>query len=108
MFASLKRPATIDPTTAARLLEKGECLFVDVRETGEWLQGHIPGAHHAPLSSFERDVVRLPKDKAIVVYCLSGARSAQAATLMAEHGIANVHNLAGGIGIWRAHGLPIV
>lgn len=108
MFATHKRPATIDPAAAARLLQNGQCLFVDVREMGEWAQGHIPGAHHAPLSNFEREVVRLPRDKAVVVYCLSGARSARALATMVEHGIANVHNLAGGISIWRAHGLPTV
>lgn len=107
MFSSSGRVASIDPATAAKLLEAGNCLFLDVREPGEWEQGHIPGATHAPLSRFAAEIVKLPRNKPVVVYCLSGARSARAAAIMAEHGITHVRNLAGGIGNWRVHGLPV-
>ena len=38
-------------------------------------------------------------DQVVVVYCRSGARSAQAARLLQQHGIQQVHDL-GSISAW--------
>jgi rhodanese-related sulfurtransferase len=49
----------------------------------------------------------LPRDRPIVTYCRSGARSAVAASQLRAAGLTDVANLRGGIDAWPASGLPI-
>jgi rhodanese-related sulfurtransferase len=46
----------------------------------------------------------LEKENPLVLYCRSGARSAQASTFLAQQGMTNVHNLLGGIMDWARSG----
>jgi rhodanese-related sulfurtransferase len=46
----------------------------------------------------------IPQDKPVVIYCRSGARSAQACAFMASKGYDNMHNLSGGIMAWARSG----
>ena len=98
---------TITADEAAPLLSEKDVIFVDVREKHEWSRGHLPGARHLPLSTLEDDLNSLPKDKSIIVYCLSGARSSRAAAILRNHGITDIRNLDGGITAWQGRGLPL-
>jgi rhodanese-related sulfurtransferase len=81
-------------------------LLVDVRSPEEFATGHIPGAVNIALSNLPQQMATLPKDRPIVLYCRSGARSNTAAAMLAKHGFGNVHDL-GGIITWQAQGLPV-
>lgn len=110
MFGWLnRRPAgqNLDPAEARALADSGTAVLVDVREDGEWQSGHIPGAIHLPLSRFAEGSARLPKGKRIVLYCLSGARSARALGECAKLGLPVDDHVAGGISAWRRAGLPV-
>ena len=50
----------------------------------------------------------LDKQKPVLVYCLSGGRSASAAELLSEKGFKEVYNLEGGILKWDAANKPLV
>jgi sulfur-carrier protein adenylyltransferase/sulfurtransferase len=84
-------------------------LFVDIREHDEWDEGHIPGAVHVPRGNLESRIeAAIPeRDRAVVLYCASGARSAFAAKTLGELGYANVRSLAGGFVDWKRSGLPV-
>jgi phage shock protein E len=76
---------------------KAGAKIIDVRSPGEFADEAYPGAVNIPLSVLPAKLDELgPKDKPIVLYCASGARSAQAARLLKQAGYANVTN-AGGI-----------
>ena len=45
-------------------------------------------------------LAEIPKDKDVVVYCRSGARSANAAEFMRQNGYQKVLNLRGGMQAW--------
>ena len=81
-------------------------LFLDVRESGEWQEGHIPGAVHIPRGNLESRVEAMVPDKSreIVVYCAVGARSAFAVKSLAELGYENLTSLAGGFADWKRNG----
>lgn len=96
------------PPEAHRLATEGKILLVDVREAHEWAQGHAPGAHHAPLSTLPQTATAIPTDKPVVFYCLAGGRSAKAVELCQKLGLPHDTHVPGGIGAWRAHGLPVV
>jgi rhodanese-related sulfurtransferase len=49
----------------------------------------------------------LPRDKAVVLYCRSGARSYHACAYLAQQGFDNVLNLRGGIISWARGGFEI-
>ncbi len=89
-----------------RLRSEAPPLFVDVRPPDEWQEGHIPGALLAPRNNLESRFETLVPDheRAIVVYCGSGTRSAFAAKTLEELGYEHVVNLAGGFADWKRNG----
>jgi sulfur-carrier protein adenylyltransferase/sulfurtransferase len=86
-------------------------LVVDVRETEEFVAGHIPGAIHVPRSYLETRIegaVGNDRDRPIVLYCQSGNRSAFAAhTLTEQLGYTDVASMAGGITLWKDRGYEV-
>lgn len=95
----------IAPGEAAKLLDAGDAVAVDVRNDGEVAQsGKVTGALHIPLDQFVNIYASaVNKDKVILLYCASGARSALAGKLLLENGYTDVRNL-GGFGDWANSG----
>ena len=101
--------------TALGLLDDSEVIFVDVREGGEWAQGRIPGAVHAPRGhlevladpEFPRHNAALVQDKMLVLYCASGGRSTLAAKTLHDMGFARACSLVGGLAAWQEADGPI-
>lgn len=89
-----------------------EVVLIDVREPGEFNQGHIEGALNLPrgvlemqLTSIESvksesDPLQALNEKTLLIYCRSGGRGALAAESLQKMGFNNVINLAGGYGAW--------
>lgn len=91
----------IQPTSLAARLAHGEELeIIDVREPYEWQIGHIPGARLVPLDRIAAEIPRLDKKRETILYCKVGARSRYAAQQLADAGVAEVKNLAGGLLRW--------
>jgi rhodanese-related sulfurtransferase len=82
-------------------------LLVDVRETDERIAARVDGAVHVPMSSFATRYTELPRDRAILVMCASGARSGAATAFLLRNGWADVSNVDGGINAWQRAGLPV-
>jgi hydroxyacylglutathione hydrolase len=83
-------------------------LLLDVRTTREYGEAHIEGAVNVPLSQLAGGIGELPTDRAIVVYCASGYRSAIASSLLRREGLPRVANLVGGLGAWNSAQLATV
>lgn len=76
---------------------KAGARIIDVRTPDEFADEAYPKAKNIPLAALAARMNELePKDKPIVVYCASGARSAQAARILKQAGFSDVVN-AGGI-----------
>ncbi|HUZ82975.1 MAG TPA: rhodanese-like domain-containing protein, partial [Gaiellaceae bacterium] len=86
----------VAPREAARRLERGDAVLLDVREPDEWRAGHAPGALHIPLSELGQRVGELPDATRIVAVCRSGGRSARATESLRRAGL-QVDNLDGGM-----------
>jgi hydroxyacylglutathione hydrolase len=104
----LHQTPQVDETTLAEWLRQGTATVVDVRNAGEWDEGHIAGAVHVPLGRLEESLHTLPPAAPLVMQCQGGGRSAIAASLARRAGLPNVLNLRGGIQRWRDAELPIV
>jgi rhodanese-related sulfurtransferase len=81
--------------------------LVDVRSPGEFREGRLAGAKNIPLDQLEQRVGEIGKEKAVIVYCRSGMRSAQALKGLRARGYASARHLQGGISAWESAGLPI-
>lgn len=81
-------------------------LLIDVRTPAEFASGHIAGAVNIPVESLQSRLSEVPNGQPIVVYCRSGNRSAQAASILASAGYENLYDL-GGITAWTAQGFPV-
>ena len=69
--------AMLSPAQVESFLKehKGDYVLVDVREAGEFNEGHIPSAINIPVDVFASKSDLLPKEKKIIVYCNTGSRS---------------------------------
>ena len=89
------------------MISNDDVVLVDVRSHAEVAQGAIPGASHLPLHLLPLQLNQLPRDKKIVFYCRTGARSAQACLYAANQGSDNAINLRGGIIAWVQDGRDV-
>jgi adenylyltransferase/sulfurtransferase len=85
-----------------KLDEQQPVVLVDVREPEERAVSHI-GGYHIPLANLPSQIWDLEeyKESEIVVYCRSGARSANAVGYMLQMGFKKVYNLKGGMKAWK-------
>ena len=76
-------------------------VLLDVRTPQEYREGYIPGSINVPLQQLDKiSSVTDNKDAPVFVYCYSGARSHQAASILQHMGYTNVYNI-GGIAAYR-------
>jgi len=86
-----------------------EYNLVDVRQPGEYEQGHLPGARLIPVGQLSDRVEELDPGKTTIVYCAAGVRSRAAASILERAGFREVHSMSGGINAWQglvAKGFP--
>ena len=76
-------------------LDPSRTFVLDVRETIEFKDGHIPGAVNIPLGALRRRLEELPRDQEIWVHCFVGKRSYYACRALSQKGF-KVRNLTGG------------
>ena len=110
LVAEAKRHITeISPSDARRQAENGEAILIDVREEGDWREGHVPGASHLSRGVIELEIEDQIPDlkKPIICYCGGGSRSALVAESLQKMGYENVRSMGGGFGAWKEAGLPI-
>ncbi len=89
----------VESDQAHGLVAEGAAL-IDVRSPEEFASGHIEGARNIPVAEIgTRSAEVGEKDAAVVVYCRSGMRSAQAKSTLESVGFTQVHNL-GGMSRW--------
>jgi len=99
-----------------KLNKKDDLLLIDVREHGEYENGHIKGAHLVPRGiieaaadpAFPKHVPELAaaRDRQVIVYCATSGRSAMACAVLQMMGFKNVLNLSGGYARWVDDGMP--
>ncbi|MEM8894401.1 MAG: rhodanese-like domain-containing protein [Bacteroidota bacterium] len=93
---------TIKVDSAVKVAEGNTALFLDTRSSREYEVSHIQGAQFVDYDAFDMSqLVDLPRDTAIVVYCSVGYRSERIGEQLLEAGFTNVSNLYGGIFSWK-------
>lgn len=93
---------SISQEEAHERMGKPGVLVLDVREPGEYKEGHIPGAVLFPLGTISEKTAAevIPaKDTEVLVYCRSGVRAKKGAQKLADLGYTRVREF-GGILTW--------
>lgn len=90
-----------DWEAVASLAEKP--LLLDVRTSGEFAGGHIPGAVNIPVDELRSRLGELPRERAILAYCQVGQRGYLATRILMQAGF-SVSNLGGGYRTYLLHG----
>lgn len=94
---------------ADRLAGPHPPLLLDVRSAEEYAVSHLPGARWvAPDVDPAVALADVPRDRAVVVYCSVGWRSAAFAERMAGAGFGDVVNVEGSIFRWAIEDRPLV
>ncbi len=99
----MAQEVTVDQLDQA--IAAGEYV-IDVRESFEFEDGHVPQAKHIPLNSIPDNLAELPKDKKIWIICASGGRSMTAANYLEQQGMDCV-SVAGGTSAWIGSGKTV-
>ncbi|MDX6655034.1 MAG: hypothetical protein QOH18_2281 [Solirubrobacterales bacterium] len=103
-----KNVIEISAQDAAAKVGSGAAVLVDVRDTEEWAEEHVPGAIHISRGTLEWQIEEEISDPnaLIICHCGGGGRSALAAESLQKMGYKNVRSMAGGFKAWKAAGLP--
>jgi rhodanese-related sulfurtransferase len=96
----------VTPERTRELRDAGDVQLVDVREQYEWDAGRIAGARHIPVGELTQQAETLDRERPVVFYCRSGARSSMATQAFNASGF-DAHNMSGGIVAWDSSGLPL-
>jgi len=105
---AVEAPAVdISPQKAKELLDAGQAVLVDVRETWERMTTRIPGATLIPMSELPARLWEIPTDRPVIVYCAVGQRSAAVVEALRQRGHERAYNIAGGIVAWMNGQYPV-
>jgi rhodanese-related sulfurtransferase len=91
------------------LLDKDNVYILDIRSQKEFDVSHIQGAKMIDYDNFDKkDVINIPKDAEVIVYCSVGYRSEKVGEKLMKNGFSNVKNLYGGIFDWKNQDNPVI
>ena len=74
--------------------------LLDVREPWELEIARVEGSLDIPMGEVPERLDELDRDRPIAVLCHGGVRSARVASYLAQQGLQQVANIAGGIDAW--------
>lgn len=94
IFNLFSNASSVDDALLAAL--NAGALIVDVRTAAEFSMGSVPKAINIPLDKIGAKAQELiSKNKPVIVFCRSGARSQQAAQILKNAGLEKVFNVGG-------------
>lgn len=89
----------IDGAELLKLQASGASI-IDVRTPSEFEGGHIASAVNVPVDQIQQASAGWDKSVPVIVYCATGARSADAAAYLASAGFRKVYDLTAGVATW--------
>ncbi len=98
MLLKMPAPSEITPAEVQALAERGAPIrLIDVRQSWEYDNVHIPGVLLIPLAELPRRVSELDPGEPVICICEHGIRSAHAAQFLIACGFSNAATMTGGM-----------
>jgi rhodanese-related sulfurtransferase len=109
LAAARQAGRSITPPEVAMGRRAQSLVVLDVRGSGEFGLGHLPGARWLARGKLELGIAAMAPDQTthVVTVCDTGVRSALAAATLRELGYRGARYLEGGLPAWQQFGLPI-
>lgn len=100
---------SLSPLLAVTKMNTNNVFVIDVRETAEYVKGHIEDAKNIPLGNLEEQIASIDayKNKDVLVVCQSGTRTTAASKILIKAGFEKLLTLKGGMQSWEDNKLPI-
>nr|WP_019146656.1 rhodanese-like domain-containing protein [Aeromicrobium massiliense] len=92
----------VDIEFLAQALARGAAV-VDVRESREYVTGHVPGSAMVPMAQLPSRMTDLDSDQAVYLVCATGNRSSAMTDLLRAAGY-DAYSVAGGTTAWTRSG----
>lgn len=107
---SRKSGPSVSPQQAINLVNSESGVFLDLRDAGDYKQGHIVAALNIPASKVESRMGELEKHKSspIVLVCKMGQQAGAAGKQLRAKGFERVYKMSGGMSEWGNLQLPTV
>lgn len=109
MLESKKGGAVVTHHQATRLVNSGEAVFVDIRDSKDYRNGHIVDSINIPYADLSEkfDELSPHKQKQIIVVDKMGQQSGAGGKILRDNGF-QVLRLNGGMSEWSHQNLPLV
>jgi rhodanese-related sulfurtransferase len=108
-FIADKMFVTILPEEVDQILQKKDfnSIIVDVRETRDFIKGHVPGAINLPKGNWGK-ISGLQFEQTLIVYCYSNTCPLAAGAMLefVRYGFP-VMEMEGGFEAWKGNRLPV-
>ena len=101
---------SLSPQQAINMINAEGGVFLDLRDAGEYKQGHIVEAVNIPAAKVEARLGELEKHKSspIVLVCKMGQQASAAGKQLKASGFERVYKMSGGMMEWGNLQLPTV
>ncbi len=107
----MTRIKVLDQSAVINLMNKNECVLVDVRNDSDFYAGYINGSLHISLSDIQAGVlspIEKHKNSTLVLVSKDGFGYQNINLQLKKHGFNTMYGLREGISGWKSSGLPLV
>ncbi len=110
MHEARKSGPSLSPQQAINLVNAEQGVFVDLRDGGDYKQGHIVDSLNIPVSKLADRSGELEKyrERPIVLVCKMGQQAGVAGKQLKAKGFDKVYKMTGGMMEWGNLQLPVV
>ena len=110
MHETRKSGPSLSPQKAINIVNAEQGVFLDLRDAGDYKQGHIVDALHIPSAKLADRMPELEKfrNKPIVLVCKMGQQSGAAGKQLKANNFDKVYKMTGGMMEWSNLQLPTV
>jgi sulfur-carrier protein adenylyltransferase/sulfurtransferase len=96
----------LDPGKARELIASNEVMVLDIRGDEEWREKRIAGSKQVDADEIDSALEDLDDDRAVLIVCEDGKRSAELAAKLREDG-RDAACIEGGIDAWESEKLAM-
>ena len=104
-----KSGKTVSPHVTTRMINRGEAILLDIRDTKAFKAGHIAGAISIPHTKLNQKISELEKHrtKAVIIADKNGQQAGAVGRQLQQQKF-SILRLGGGMMEWQNQSLPVV
>ncbi|MGQ0658826.1 MAG: rhodanese-like domain-containing protein [Chromatiales bacterium] len=99
----------LTPGEAVQLINRKGAVVVDLRDAGEFSEGHIVSALNVPATKLPERLKDLERhrERPLLLCGTTGNEAGRTGSVLQKHGFKQLYTLKGGVAAWRRENLPL-